>query len=370
MIAFLRSCSAALAALVAVGTAEADEAEIMARYGAYDAAFSAGRFAEAEVEAEAAWRAAEGEWGASRAETAVLAFNLVRTRLLLEQRSAAVEPALRVLELVDAGAAGAAISRPDALFLTALAQFDAESPDREEIAALEEALGAFAPADGVGQRLGWTGWSYVAQAQFDLEQWRRTYEAAEQATRLMEEEGSATPSTIATVALYGIVAAYEIEQFGDALVLANRGIAAFPPQPKEQPIDATLGRLIGWDEGLRNFIYQRGEDDQLADQDDGARWQEGRYPEAMGCGVTWLERTPPEYPIQALRRGAVLAMMFEVYLDADGAVLRVDPVGAVQNDMGFADSIVTALQGWRAEPQPRAECRGPWSLVIGFQLSR
>jgi hypothetical protein len=55
-------------------------------------------------------------------------------------------------------------------------------------------------------------------------------------------------------------------------------------------------------------------------------------------------------------------------LDADGSVIRVDPVGVVEESVGFADAVVAAMRGWRATPQPRAECRGPWPLAFQFQL--
>ncbi len=105
-----RAFASAVAALTLSFAAAADEAEIFAHYAAYNAAFDEGRYADAAIAGEAAWRAAEAEWGA-REETAVLAFNLARLVLMRDRRAEAVEPALRALALVEEGVAGAIAQR-------------------------------------------------------------------------------------------------------------------------------------------------------------------------------------------------------------------------------------------------------------------
>jgi hypothetical protein len=366
-----RAAAAAAVALALTGAgAYADEAEIMAHYDAYNAAFEQGRFDDADAEAEAAWRGAEAEWGAGE-ETAVLALNLARLRLMLDRRAPAIEPAARVAELVEAGTAGASIGQPEATLLASFARYEAEDPSRDQVDALETAALAFEPADVTGRRIHWLAWSHLAKAQSDRRQWRRASDAAERALASMDADGAVPNAFYGATTAYGVRAAVMREEWEGALTLAHRGIAKFPPQPASQPIDSMLGVLIGWDQGLHNIISQNERDRSSSafEHDPEPAWQVDRYPSAMGCAVEWLERPPPDYPPRAAERGQVLAMMFEYYLDADGAVARVDPVGNVQETAGFADAVVASLRRWRATPQPRAECHGPWAQAFLFQMS-
>ena len=93
---------AGAAALALPFAALADEADILAHYDAYEAAMAQLQYGVADTEAEAAWRAAEAEWGGIE-DTAVLAFNLVRLRLMADRRAEAVEGAQRIAELSRTG---------------------------------------------------------------------------------------------------------------------------------------------------------------------------------------------------------------------------------------------------------------------------
>jgi hypothetical protein len=271
------------------------------------------------------------------------------------------------LALVDGGGAGDAIVREEAVLLAAYAQFDQQNPGRAEIDELQAALEAYAPTEAIGRRIGWNAWYSVLDARHDREQWRPAYELAERLTLEIGEDSGASPALRGAIAAIGVVAAHELDEPQDALILAHRGMAAFPPQPIGQPIDPMLGILIGWDAGLHNLLRQR--EETLDEQEHPEPpWNAERYPTAMGCAVEWIERPPPRYPPAAAGRGQILGMLFEYYLDADGSVIRVDPVGTVEESVGFADAVVAAMQDWRATPQPRAECRGPWPLVFEFLL--
>jgi tetratricopeptide (TPR) repeat protein len=369
MLQRLHATAALVLGLTLAAAAGADEAEIMARYSAYNAAFDAGRFEEAAVEGEAAWRAAEAEWGA-REETAVLAFNLATLQLLLERRAEAVEPALRALALVDEGVGAGSIVREEAAALVAYAKLDAEEPSREEADALDAALSAYAPTTLTGRQIARQAWFGLVSARVTRRQWREATAAAERATLLMQQDPQTEPALIGLTATFGAKSAAEIRDYEDALEIVHRGIAAFTPQPVEQPIDPVLGALLGWDAALHNIIDQRGGSAGLEEGHAGHRWAEGRHPTAMGCTIEWLEHPPPDYPSAALSRGQAIGMLFEYYLDADGSVIRVDFIGAADESAGFADAVVAALREWKATAQPRAECRGPWPMSFGFQLMR
>lgn len=358
--------AALLAALVGAAAA-ADDAEVLAHYDAYRAAFQEGRFDEANAEGEAAWRAAEAEWGATE-DTAMLALNLARLRLIRELRAEAVEPALRVREIVDAGVGAAAVSREEAMLIVALAQFPGADQTEAEMDALDAALTAYMPGDDyTGKLIRGQGWFELTKARFDRRQWRRVYDAANRATLAMDGDGAIPPELLAAIAAFGVKAAAEDQEFTDAIILGHRAIAAFPAQPAGQPVNPMLGNLLSWDIGLHMFLSHRGEELDEASYPE-PEWDEGRYPNVMGCDVEWLVRQPPDYPRRALFSGLSLGVIFEYYLDADGAVIRVDPIGGIEDDPGFVNAAVEAIGHWRAAPQPRAECRGPWAMVFDFQL--
>ena len=360
-------CAAAILASAALtASAQADEAEILSHYDAYDAAFAAGDFATADMEGEAAWRAAEAEWGA-REETGVLAFNLARLRLMMDHRAEALEPSQRVAELVEAGAT-TSVSPEEATLFVRISQLG-DDPGRRELNDLEEALAAYEPVDPMNTHITWMALARVADRRIENRQWREAFEAADRAGQLMADDPSAAAGSRARVALLAASAAYEREDYVDAIRAARRGIAAYPPQPLDQPVDPILGSLLGWEAGLRNAAGQFNKDlsELNADVYDPA-WDDGRYPTAMGCDVEWIERSAPNYPSEGARRGQVLGMMFEYYLDTDGSVIRVDPLGDIRDTGGFGEAAIEAMHTWRATPQPRAECRGPWQITLEFRL--
>jgi hypothetical protein len=179
-----RTCATIAAALAFSTAAPADEADIFAHYDAYESAFEAGRYDVADTEAEAAWRAAEAEWGGVE-DTAVLAFNLLRVRLMADRRAESIEAARWLAQLVERGAAGASVRPEEAVLFRRLAEFNGENPSRSDLRELKEALEAYRPTDFATRRIDWLGWSYVANGYSLREQWRDAAGAADRAGGLI-----------------------------------------------------------------------------------------------------------------------------------------------------------------------------------------
>jgi tetratricopeptide (TPR) repeat protein len=369
----------AIAAVVASGllgaTALGDDAEIMAHYKAYDDAFAASRFPDAATEGEAAWRAAEKTWGA-RNETGMLAFNLARIELLLDQRGAAVEPAERALALIDQGVAKS-VPRDEAAALAAFARFDAKNPSHDQLVALASALAAFSPGDDpISRRIDARAWLALVRARADREDWPQAIEAADRATQLLAHAPSAEPAVYGSIAMIGAQCALRRGEDVKALDLVHRGVAAFPAQPRERPVDNVLGLLLGWDAGLHNAIAQRrgdkmsltAEERKAKDDAEPSAWRSGRYPTEMGCKLEWINQPPASYPPSAALNHQTIGQALEIYLDADGSIARIDPLGP-KDDAGFMDAVTVAMRKWRAASQPRAECRGPWLLQYETRIT-
>lgn len=363
----LACCLAAAAALAIAGDARTDDAAIMASYDAYERGLAAGDFDAADAAGEAAWRGAEAEWGEVE-DTGVLAFNLARLRLMRDQRAAALEPAERVRDLVGAGAV-ASVSAQEAALLVAAAQLS-DDPSREQLRTLEAALDGFAPSGMEMNRVAWLADSRVASARSERRQWTEAYAAADRALALMENDPTATTDLRGAIATLGARAAANERRLGDAIAMTHKGLAAFPPQPLDQPMNATLALLIGWEAGLSNlYASEEGEAYESAVAIESWRWAEERYPMRMGCRVEWIDRQAPSYPQSAQSLGQELGLLLEFHLDTNGSVIRVDPVGRAGGMDAFVRAAVAAARTWRAAPQEREECRGPWPVMFYFQFA-
>jgi hypothetical protein len=322
------------------------------------------RYDVAETEAEAAWRAAEEEWGGIE-DTAVLAFNLVRLRLMMDRRAEAVEPAQRIVELSESGNAQSVTPAEVALF-PILAQLDGANAGRGEIADLEDALEDFEPADYIAKRIALLGWSYAAIGRSRHEQDRDALAASQEALALAAEDPIAPTALVSTVALVGARTGYAEGETEQALLAAKRGVAAFPQQPAGQALDPTLVSLLLWDQGLSQ-LYMSEESRPYTPPDPALAnpaWDNGRYATESGCMVAWAAPPMPDFG-----RGppAGIGAMFEYRLNADGSVAEVTQVSA----MGEAEHpFAAALRAAKAEPPAGDACRGPYSFVTAFLFPR
>lgn len=360
----LLAAATVTAAVLAAPAARADEAEIMSHYDAYSAAMGELRYLDAMTEAEAAWRAAEQEWGGIE-DTGVLAFNLVRLRLMADQRAQALEPAQRLKELVDGGQVTSIKPEEAELFVT-MARFDSEHPARGENRELRRALQDFQPTDYISNRIDWMGWSYLAKADYDLQRWRDALEAAEKAGPMMAEDPTAPLLMVATVAIAGARAGYEEDDIAAGLRAAHRGIAAFPPQPVEQPLHPLLLSLLVLEQGL-NQVYGMEERQPFVDPDFAdPMWDDGRYAASHGCTLQWRDQ-PSAAPGGGRfggRAPATFGTVFEFYLDDDGSVTRINDLMAAPDDE--PNRFAETLASWTAEPPTSAECHGPYHMVNAF----
>lgn len=355
--------SAAVAALALPTVAGADEAEILAHYEAYETAMSQLRYDLADVEAEAAWRAAEAEWGGIE-DTAVLAFNLVRLRLMADRRTESIEAAERIAELARSGNAQS-ITPPEVALFTTLAEFDGVEASRSEVSELEDSLAAYAPTDYVGKRIALLGWSYAANARIRHNQPYDALEAAQNAQALAMQDATAPTALTGAVALIGARAGYDSGNVEAGIIAADRGIASFPPQPAGQPLDPQLVSLLVWAQGLKGIYFQEESrpymptDPTLANP----RWDDGRYATDAGCAPPMWE-TPP-----AMGRGGSrsesMGAVFEYTLDASGAVSNVVVSGAA-SDEPFAD----ALRQAKAPAPESAACQGPFVQINAFLMPK
>ena len=381
MASILRTIGAcAVAGCVFAVTAHADEAEVMAHYRAYSTAVEEGRFADADTSAEAAWRAAEETWGADD-QTAMLAFNLAYLRLYQVRVEAAGEPARRAAELREAGYGQGAVNPHDADYYARLTLFDPLAARRNAIGEFAEVLTAYQAEGSNDARISWIGWSAVAAARVNREQWEDAFAAAKLAARLVEADPGAP---LAQRGAVGVVAArsgfeaarirgtrFDQELLGEAVAEVWTAIAAYPPQPVDQPMDEILGVLLSWSTLMESFwegnvidLIRTGELEAIA-----PRWNDLRQARLIDCELEWLERRAPEYPAAGANTGSEFAVWIEYYFDTDGRVTRVDPIGGANDSVGFVDAAAAALQRWRAAPPSRPECRGPWTTVFEFKMA-
>jgi hypothetical protein len=352
-------CVGALAlALGLSSVAAADEAEILSHYDAYEAAMAQLRYDVADTEAEAAWRAAEAEWGGVE-DTAVLAFNVVRLRLMGDYRAQAEEPARRLAELGRSGNAQSVLPEEIALF-TSLAEYDGLEASRGEANDLERALRAYAPTDYIGKRIALLGWSYAANSRFQGGQFYDAFEDAQRAGAISDEDPTAPLALKTTVALITARAGFQTNNVEEGILGARKGIAAYPVQQAGQPLDPVLANLLVWEQGLQGLHF--GERRQFYTPSDPALadpvWDDSRYV-AQSCMPTWAEPPAPGGGFGGPRPEGIGALI-EYRIGADGSVSDVVTLGATSHP--FAD----ALREARAEPPENPACQGLYHQVVAF----
>ena len=366
-----RLAAGALAVLAAASAASADDEAILSHYDAYETALQAGRLDVAETEAEAAWRAAEEEWGGTP-DTAVLAFNLVRLRLMADLRAQAVEPAQRIAEMVDNGAANGAVTPEEATLFLQLAEFNALEPERRATRDLERALDDYVPNDFTSTRIALLGWSYVANADAAREDWRPAERAAVKADALAAMDPTAPKVLVTTLGLIGARAGYETGHIPEAITAAQRGIAAYPTLAADEPIDQNLGRLLIWNQALNGLYFttngagRRGFEQAETALLDPA-WDDGRHPSMADCAIEWDKPPAPPFgrPDSANGVGAV----FEYTLGADGGVASLREYFPAAGE-GEEHPMSEMLRNVQAQGPVSEACRGPWLFVFAAPLPR
>lgn len=345
-----------LAALAA--PALATDEEIIALSAQSGEVFASGRFEDGARLAEAAWHQGEAEWGASE-DTAFLALNYVAQLVAMGQRAPAREPAARVLELAEAGAAPS-IPLAEARLTAALVNVDPAAPDETAIAMLQQAL---AEAEAAGMHSGqmmWNGWLDIARVEANDEDWSGAWAAGGRVMEMMDATGAGVPDLARTeAALIAGAAAMENEAFDDAALAytwAASTVARTRQTPAATMTDPAWATLTVWAEAARSlYLSER-------DADEAELWAEPAFyatvEQQQDCTPRWLTRRNPDYPEQEIRLGRVGAVVLDMEFEPSGATRDVRVVAELPEDGWFGQVAADAAGKWSADPASLDACAG------------
>lgn len=366
--------------LLAASAAEASDDDVLAHYDAYNAALAEGRFDNAIAEGEAAWRAAEAEWG-DAPETAVLAYNLAALLERRDQARDALAPARRAHELAETGV-GSDLTPFDTAIVLGLAESEQSNP-RQGLARLEDVLGASVEPGDENDDLVFAAWIRLANGRADRNRRRDAHKAASRARQMAE--AAQEPSWIQRAAVLEAQTAFVLGREDDARVAVDAGLNAYVDDLASIPSVDVL-RLDAWRSLLTSEPSLHVKEDvrvaavRIA-QSANSRIRRGRVAEAPArpdmvmsadaCG-DWRVRTIPSYPAQAAADARESVLIVRYDLGEAGEVENVRLVAAAPGprDSDFVAAVAAALGSWRKSLPVDANpsCRRDRLLQFRFVL--
>lgn len=353
------AAGAALALLCASASAQTPPNPVMEHFRAYRAALQSGDLAAAENEAAAALAASEQRDG-DGGRTAVLAYNLVMTKLMRGDGAGAVQPAQRVLALAQGGAQGVTVG--GAQLLLARAQLDAGDEGaaaRVETGLADASLGS---GDKYPAAVDLGTWA-LAHQQYDRAQsaWHVAV-ATSEASPYGADFGSGVARTFEAVAL---VAGHRNNLTPDLIIQAHdlytQAKTSLRPLAQQAPLgpapnmaQQSLATAIAW-HGLLRAKLMLDHNDALeragrvdAFKDDFVVF--GADPAHPACELSWHSPSP-------IFSGAAAMVVFRAHLNAQGEVTE-SSIVASAGDEQFRDAVSRVFPRWtaeRAHDQP-ADC--------------
>ncbi|MGD2131782.1 MAG: energy transducer TonB [Maricaulaceae bacterium] len=349
----------------------------MDHYRAYNQAVEDNDLIAADQHGEAAWRAAEDEWGDAQ-ETAVLALNLARLRIDEGNAADAREPARRALELAEVGLLDGAASIVDAELLAATADVADGRARRGELERLRSAITAYAQDAAQGEDLSARAELVMAQGLLENDE---AVEAAEHARHVVEI-AAALGAGYEALAIEGAVLEGAAHMTGRN---ASDAHAAFDMAAEMFPDDARAANSTAFAEvsAWRSLAARIDEvstepvaDDQVCRSRGGVFTRAANIfldddlPPELNCGE-WEGRVPPQYPHTAAEQVIEGAVVIVYSLDADGRVedARVAAEAPV-TDVPWDALSIRSMSEWRRNLPPDAPpaCRAPQSTTFTFVI--
>jgi hypothetical protein len=372
-------------ALVSGGVAHAD---YKSEYKAYMAAIDAGDAQSAMSHADAAWRAAEGELG-DHATTAILAYNFANLVSDTDPESAA-KAYDRALAITEAGIGS--LPAADLRLRGGEARLRAD-PDNAALAdALIAILGETASQAEALADPSARAWRTIAAYWLGNNKSDRAKDAADAGIPLAANSAQRDNRLYAELLLFGGVARVSKSRrtesdIIEAVSLFDAIFPLFPPQQDIDSFDSLLGLAMAWQHSIWTLTESvggtksiksgsrlpTGEDLKAAyeramqAQDEGEvfTWREPR-PEMCKTAIVWKTRDPPEYPMQAIRKGYIGAVIIGYDLTEDG-VLRTKVLGEVNGGV-LSQRAVESMSDWKLMQPPPPACAKNNVVFFGFTM--
>ncbi len=345
------AASAALFALFASAAAQ----EYLDAYKAYNAALERGDRAAAVDAAERAWRAAEKELG-DDATTAVLAFNYLGL-IAYSDVSRAEEPARRVDELLSSF--GDDLPADDARAIVAWAAYANSEKRTRDARAFRKSL-IDIDRDNPTPSFDLTrAWMSLTSTLFRAGNNRSAVAASERAEELLEAVEPEAARAKAEIYYFRSAA----RLLGDpssrlAAIRSHEDIefarTLLPSQPSLDDFDQLVVDAAAWDAALHAVARTRS-------FDIGSKYAADippifkRSAERGACELNWDDRSPPDYPPKAGRRGYIGAVLIGFDVDEVG-VSRAKILAEVPSPY-FGEAALIAVERWRLKTPPPEKCR-------------
>lgn len=363
--------------LGAATVAGAQEVEhYLVEYRAYDAALRSGDGASAIRHARAAWDAAEQALGDHRL-TAILAYNY--GRLLLFTDAAKANAALqRSRELLAAGIADLTPEHVNAY--ADYAQFVADGTKRRHADRLRETLTAIGLDDpGIMSDLA-PMWLRLASHDALEERYRKARDSAAMAeVAIRQAAPDATQALAEAIVLRGIARLVpyprEVEDLQAAHNEFVRALALFEPQQDLDSFDPLFAQILAWDHATGSALQAMGRDDYPDHEEDPAKEDaEDRHifahwaDPSITCGdIEWTARDAPRYPMSALRRGYIGAVLIGFRLGEDLRVHDARVLAEVPQEE-FGEEALRSMEDWRASALPAGDPACLQNLTTAFRF--
>lgn len=363
-------------------------ADYKSEYKAYMAAIDAGDHAKALEHGEAAWRQAEGEIG-DESTTAILAYNFAR--LAYDVAPASALAAFERATAITAQGKGP-LSGPELSLTIADLKLRLDFENQARADALEDILKK--EGDGVEALTTARAWRTLASAKLgtsDLLQSRNAADRAiERASQIQPREDRLLAESLIVGAIARLAKHERTERdIVEAVALFGEAFPLFPPQADIDHFDPLLARALSWRHSIWALIQSdemkpvidriygsetripTGEDlesayKRAAGKENPGDWFRFAAPHPAGCDIEirWLERKPPKYPRQALRKLNVGSILIGYDLNETGVERAV--ILADFPESGFGEAVVESMKEWRLAKPAAEECRKNHATHFAF----
>lgn len=350
----LLATTALVLSMTMIGTAFAQSSDPAAIYDAYLAAVEAGDYATASQQGEAAWRAAETEWGES-GDTGLLAYTIGQLRVGTGDLAGAKGPAARALELAPLATG---LYTEDEARLLVGASLATENPAQ----ARQELEAALAGLDGAGV----APRDDIVSARLTLAQLQAADDpalAATTAAKAVEDSRAAGSANLRShLATAGRVQ-YLAGQFGPAAFSLRESLGYWEEQ-EPGVLPQPLADTLAWHTLATAALRQTPVDGAPAAPPAGPGGVGGpggfggigfTFVPRRNCDIEWepIVTSLPEPEGTQANLGASV-IMYDI--TEEGTVTNARIVSAVPSRQ-YEQEILAGMQNWKASNRVREACR-------------
>jgi tetratricopeptide (TPR) repeat protein len=342
---------------------------IVQHYRAYQAALDRQDLPAAEREAAAALQASVERYG-DEGRTAVLALNLAGVRLMQKRYAEAIEPAAKAVALAESQGAATGVDPLVARLMLGRAELRQGGAAVERLATtIERSLAApdvATEAYDAAVELGAYAFD-TRQYGVSHDAWRAAVQLAPAATNNSRVLAAAAQigqagagimqrATTTDGARAGVNAAGRTPNtyaaYGDLLVDAMDDLHDVAMQAAPDDGLTLAQNLYGQAMAWRGVVQAKLASDRVDDRPPGREPRKtaleigaARF-EGTPCVVQLVAEPPPRFPNEIASEGGVGSVVLKLKSDAQGAIERVQPAGAV-GGQAFVDAVVAVAGEWR-----------------------